>query len=268
MDGSEGFAANGGPSRTRVAPVKVLCLGPPRAGANSIQAALGKLGYHETYYFPSSVSDRTQDTTTWLDAFDAVFEGKGTFGKEDFDRLFIGCQAVVGRPCCAFAPQLINAYPGAKVILNTRDVDEWYKSWLGLIKARMAQEQEQEQEQAEVKIDTEDPQKVAAKMLRDRILFTFFQGDFINTAKGAFKAHFNAICELVPKDMLLIYNIKDGWNPLCEFLGKPVPSDPFPGHDALECFDEPQPSQASGKAEELKPLHHAVVVPQEVGIEV
>ncbi|OJD19548.1 hypothetical protein AJ78_00520 [Emergomyces pasteurianus Ep9510] len=265
MDGIEGYTVtNGGPSRTRVAPVEVLCLGPPRAGANSIHTALGKLGYHETYYFTSSVNDRSQDTQKWLDAFDAVFQGKGAFGKGDFDCLFKGCQAVVGRPCCAFAPQLIKAYPEAKVILNTRDVDEWYMSWLRLVKARRAQEQAQ----GEVNIDTTDLHKVAAKLLRDKILFAFFQDDFINTAKAAFKAHFNAICELVPKDMLLIYDIKDGWAPLCEFLGKPAPSEPFPGHDTLEVFEELHPPHANAKAVELKPLHHTVVGVPHAGVEV
>ncbi|KAG5294363.1 putative NAD dependent epimerase/dehydratase [Histoplasma ohiense] len=266
MSGSEGYATgNGGPSRSPVvAPVKVLCLGPPRAGASSIQAALGMLGYHETYYFPSSINDRSRDTQAWLDAFDAVFEGKGTFKKGDFDRLFAGCQAVVGRPCCAFAPQLIKAYPEAKVILNTRDVDEWYMSWIRLIKTRMAREQEQ----GEVNLEPEDEQKVAAKMLRNKILYAFFQGDFIKTGKAAFKEHFNEICQLVPKDKLLIYDIKDGWNPLCEFLGKSVPSEPFPGHDALEVFEDKSPSQVNGTAGELKSLHHAVVaVPQEAGVE-
>ncbi|PGH09169.1 hypothetical protein GX51_00923 [Blastomyces parvus] len=266
MDQTESFAAaNGGSSRTRVAPVKVMCLGPPRAGGNSIQAALGMLGYHGIYYFPSSVNDRTRDTQTWLKAFDAVFEGKGTFKKGDFDQLFAGCQAVVGRPCCAFAPQLIKAYPDAKVILNTRDIEEWYMSWIKLIKARMAQEQGQ----SKVDLDIEDPQKVAAKLLRDKILYAFFKGDFLNKGKAAFKAHFNEICELVPKDNLLIYDIKEGWNPLCEFLGKPVPSESFPGHDSLEVFGEKSPSQAKGKALEPKPLHHAVVaVPKEAGVEV
>ncbi|OJD24447.1 hypothetical protein ACJ73_04191 [Blastomyces percursus] len=266
MSGIEGYAAanNGGPSRTRMAPVKVLCLGPPKAGANSIQAALRMLGYHDTYYFTSSVNDRTRDTQTWLTAFDAVFEGKGAFKKGDFDRLFEGCQAVVGRPCCAFAPQLIKSYPEAKVILNTRDVDEWYMSWAKLIKTRMVQEQKE----SKVNPDIEDPQKVAAKLLRDKILYVFFRGDFLSTAKAAFEAHFNEICELVPKDKLLIYDIKEGWNPLCEFLGKPVPSQPFPGHDSLEVFGEESLGQATGKAGELKPLHHAVVaIPKGAGVE-
>ena len=32
----------------------------------------------------------------------------------------------------------------------------------------------------------------------------------------------------VPEDRLLIYNIKDGWKPLCDFLNVPIPDSPFP----------------------------------------
>ncbi len=34
----------------------------------------------------------------------------------------------------------------------------------------------------------------------------------------------------VPKDRLLVFQAKDGWGPLCEFLGVPVPEDgePYP----------------------------------------
>jgi hypothetical protein len=36
------------------------------------------------------------------------------------------------------------------------------------------------------------------------------------------------VIKTVPKDKLLIMDIKDGWEPLCKFLGKPVPDKPFP----------------------------------------
>ena len=34
----------------------------------------------------------------------------------------------------------------------------------------------------------------------------------------------------VPKENLLVWNVKEGWGPLCEFLGKPIPDGPIP-HD-------------------------------------
>jgi hypothetical protein len=44
----------------------------------------------------------------------------------------------------------------------------------------------------------------------------------------AFSAHNDAVKEAVPADQLLIYQVKDGWGPLCAFLDVPVPPDLFP----------------------------------------
>ena len=32
----------------------------------------------------------------------------------------------------------------------------------------------------------------------------------------------------VPKERLLIYNVDEGWKPLCDFLNVPIPDDSFP----------------------------------------
>ena len=32
----------------------------------------------------------------------------------------------------------------------------------------------------------------------------------------------------VPEDRLLIFNVKEGWKPLCDFLNVPIPDQPFP----------------------------------------
>lgn len=33
---------------------------------------------------------------------------------------------------------------------------------------------------------------------------------------------------VVPEDKLFLFNVKDGWGPLCKILGCPVPEEPFP----------------------------------------
>ena len=54
----------------------------------------------------------------------------------------------------------------------------------------------------------------------------------------AFIAHNEAVKNTIPADQLLVYEVKDGWGPLCEFLGKPVPSEPFPRtNDRAEFWD-------------------------------
>ena len=62
----------------------------------------------------------------WQDAFAAKFDGEGEFGKEQWDQLLGHCQAVCDWPAVAFAKELIEAYPEAKVLITTRDVDSWH----------------------------------------------------------------------------------------------------------------------------------------------
>ena len=54
---------------------------------------------------------------------------------------------------------------------------------------------------------------------------------------GAFERHNAAVQAAVPPDRLLVYQVSDGWGPLCEFLDVPVPSDePFPNVNDREFF--------------------------------
>lgn len=41
---------------------------------------------------------------------------------------------------------------------------------------------------------------------------------------------------LVPPERLLIYNVSEGWGPLCQFLGKPVPEEEFPSGNAPQVY--------------------------------
>ena len=68
------------------------------------------------------------DCLCWQDAFAAKFEGKGKFGRAEWDALFGHCQAICDWPAVAFAKELIETYPEAKIIITTRDVDSWHNS--------------------------------------------------------------------------------------------------------------------------------------------
>merc|ERR1711970_1198385 len=43
-----------------------------------------------------------------------------------------------------------------------------------------------------------------------------------------FNSHIDEVKSVVPKDQLLIFDVKEGWEPLCTFLDRPVPDIPFP----------------------------------------
>eukprot|EP00928_Gymnodinium_smaydae_P021655 TRINITY_DN18473_c0_g1_i1.p2 TRINITY_DN18473_c0_g1~~TRINITY_DN18473_c0_g1_i1.p2 ORF type:complete len:292 (-),score=36.34 TRINITY_DN18473_c0_g1_i1:219-1094(-) len=52
--------------------------------------------------------------------------------------------------------------------------------------------------------------------------------DDIATLEAAYVAHVEKIKKLIPKERLLVLNVREGWGPLCAFLGVPVPEEKFP----------------------------------------
>lgn len=61
------------------------------------------------------------DIDLWRQAFLAKFRGQGRpFEKKDWDQLLGHCQAVTDLPTSAFVPELLAAYPDAKLIITPR----------------------------------------------------------------------------------------------------------------------------------------------------
>lgn len=92
----------------------------------ALRTALKELGFTDTYHMMSASVENPPDCLMWQDAFAAKYDGEGTFGREQWDQLLGHCQAVCDWPAVAFAKELIEAYPDAKVLLTTRDVDSWH----------------------------------------------------------------------------------------------------------------------------------------------
>ncbi|EFY94666.1 hypothetical protein X797_010298 [Metarhizium robertsii] len=201
----------------RTVPMKVLILGLDRTGTASLRAAMKRLGYLDTYHMTSCL-ENPPDALLWTDALCAKYDGapRRPFTRRDWDRLLGHCQAVSGWPAAAFAADLIAAYPEAKVVLTTRDVDAWHASALKTVYWRAT-----------------DPElgylsrvDWAAGMyypLLRKLFDTFFEGDFAGRGKEVFRRHCEEVRRLVPGDRLLEYQVTEGWGPLCKFLGEPVP---------------------------------------------
>jgi hypothetical protein len=64
----------------------------------------------------------------------------------------------------------------------------------------------------------------------------FFRGNLHRFGKDVFLEHYARIRELVPADNLLEYHISEGWAPLCQFLGEPVPTLTFPSGNEVAGF--------------------------------
>ena len=184
-----------------------------------MRAAMKHLGYVDTYHMMNCSIENPPDALMWMDALTAKYDGVGKpFTREDWDQLLGNAQAVCDWPSIAFAKELIEAYPEAKVVLTNRDVHSWHASTMKTVYWRVT-----------------DPElrwlshfDWAASMYQpmlQKFFDTFFKGDFPNKGKEVFLQHYEEVRSLVPKERLLEYRVQDGWEPLCEFLGEPVPKD-------------------------------------------
>jgi hypothetical protein len=123
-----------------------------------------------------------------------------------------------------FTEELLEAYPDAKVILTTRDVDAWWTSYdasIGVMQRsrryRLA--------------GWLDPHRIGKVMTFARLLTSvIFSGPVAaeGEAKARFAEHYALVRRLVPPHRLLEYRVGEGWETLCGFLGVEVPQAPFP----------------------------------------
>ncbi|KAL0931844.1 uncharacterized protein CTRU02_212797 [Colletotrichum truncatum] len=205
--------------------MKVLCLGLGRTGTASLRVALKQLGFQDTYHMLNASAENPPDCLLWSQALAAKYDGTGErFSKENWDALLGHCQAVCDWPAASFASELIEAYPDAKVILTTRDADSWYKSTKATVNWRAKKDYFL---WALSYVDWAS--SMYYPMLR-KYWDSVFMGDFEKNGKAVFLSHNEQIRELVPPDNLLELRIGDGWDwePLCKFLGCPIPAGPFP----------------------------------------
>ncbi|WP_308168633.1 sulfotransferase [Nonomuraea sp. NEAU-A123] len=47
-------------------------------------------------------------------------------------------------------------------------------------------------------------------------------------ALRTFSEHAAEIKAVIPAERLLVFRVNQGWEPMCDFLGVPVPEEPFP----------------------------------------
>ena len=198
--------------------MKVICAGLAKTGTTSPAKALQVLGYN-VYDFKEHYEFHLQQ---WLDSFE-------TDRHPNFKEIYHGVDAVTDVPPAFWFEEISVDFPEAKVILTVRDSeDAWLKSWtenLQLISEFFT-----------AKFYTR-PLFIVVPWMRKmkRFLDTLHQaiyGSFNPEATALYRVkyrqHNERVQAVIPAEKLLVFNVKQGWKPLCEFLGCEVPSTPFP----------------------------------------
>lgn len=141
-----------------------------------------------------------------------------------------GLQAITDAPAFNFYKELLDAYPEAKVVLTVRDSPEvWHESFLETIQpfSSWIINRGSRSGLQGLLFDYFWPQDAFWRM--SRLQVTHFMYPSIAELGPVFYQGYNDdIRRLVPKDRLLEFNVKEGWKPLCAFLGKDVPAKDFP----------------------------------------
>ncbi|KAJ2957659.1 hypothetical protein NQZ79_g6664 [Umbelopsis isabellina] len=218
-----------------MAPLQVIGSGWGRTGTAAMREALSTLGY-DVHHMIVIMSDPNSDKQTFIDAWQ---------GKEvDWNKTFDKFDAAVDWPSSTFYKQLMEVYPDAKVIHTTRDAEKWYESCKNTIMPVATQE-----------MSASMPPHVSAgqDMVRKVVWDGEMQGKMVDkdAAIQMFRDHDEEVKRTVPADRLLVFETgKDGWEKLCSFLGKDIPSTPWPHVNKTEDFRKNVERFKSGKKPE------------------
>jgi len=148
-----------------------------------------------------------------------------------------GYTAGVGEPINLFYPELLKIFPKAKVVLTIRSSDEWVRSMKrAIIEPRSTLERPPVSwifhllgiKQAKEKI-AQVRASMAKKWGFEYDLWSSVEAGGEKEAKKYFETWNAKVIASIPKDRLLVYNVKDGWEPLAKFLNMTPPAAiPFP----------------------------------------
>jgi hypothetical protein len=187
--------------------LKVIGAGLGRTGTLSLKLALEQLGFAKCYHMGEVMAGG------YFPKWAAVGEGK-----PDWDAIFDGYAATTDYPACTYWRELADYYPDAKVLLSVRDADSWYESTRATIFSEMVDGMiAGGPPAAQAMFNTALPMDLIRSHRDERDAMTAY-----------FRAHNQAVIDGIAPERLLVFEVKQGWGPLCAFLGVDVPDEPFP----------------------------------------
>jgi len=198
--------------------LKVVGAGFGRTGTLSLKIALEMLGIGRCYHM-AEVFQNPGHAELWSAAAD---------GNVDWETLLAGYGAAVDWPSTYFWRELANYYPDAKIILTHRSTQSWIKSAKETIFGALGPP------------TPDDKPHVASQKIMGRKLVNdrTFGGNVEDPAHLAavYEKHNDEVRRTIPAERLLVYQVSEGWEPLCKFLGLPVPAVDYPKVNSTEEF--------------------------------
>jgi hypothetical protein len=206
--------------------LQVIGAGLGRTGTLSMREALVRLGFGPCDHMRENF-EHPQRFALWDEALRRKTAGE----RIDWRPLLAGYQAIVDWPGAYFWRELTTAHPEAKVILTLRDPDRWYDSIQATI------------------FSLGDDELPAGP--REMIFNRTFGNRLTDRGhcQAVFARHNQAVQESIAADRLRVFDVKEGWEPLCAFLGVPVPEqEPFPRVNDTAAFQNEEGRERRARA--------------------
>lgn len=186
--------------------------------------ALWQLGFHDCYHMHTLIDDPSR-APQWVRAYEAKYAAKGTFAREDWDRLLGDCQAVCDIPAAFFGADIADAYPEAKVIILNRDPEQWYDSVLHSIYPFTRPKALGTILKMIYCFAFDDSMRKLAAHNKTMagLAMGYDHGREKEKALSWYSAQYGEFRARIPAERRIEYSIEDGWKPLCAHLGVPVP---------------------------------------------
>lgn len=214
-------------------PLKVIGAGYPRTGTMSLELALEHLGFGPCHHM-AEVLQHPRQATLWARAFSGE--------PIDWDEVLAGYSSSTDAPSCFVSLELAQRYPDAKVVLSLRSAESWWDS---------AQATVMSEANRDGMIRSPNAALIGPMMMKMRE-YLYRNGDGAEGARAApepgtpdraaaiaaFNRHNERIRAAIAPERLLVFEARQGWEPLCEFLGVPVPQQPYPRANRREEFHE------------------------------
>jgi hypothetical protein len=246
--------------------LQVIGAGLGRTGTLSLQAALERLGFAPCEHMTNSFA-HPERFALWLEAVRRKRAGEAI----DWRPLFDGYRATVDWPGAYFWRELVAAHPRAKVILTVREPDRWYDSARETIyAASQARTAHPAARLLYGLIGLLDPAAGNGfRTVQETVWNGTLNGEFAQRERALqlFAEHNAAVEESVAPERLLVFDVTQGWEPLCVFLGVPVPAgESFPHVNDAGDFDRRQSDQYLFIARSLWPAAAAAVAGGVAGV--
>jgi hypothetical protein len=208
-------------TQTAATTLSVVGAGFGRTGTNSLKLALEQLGFGPCHHMFEVMENPSQ-----LPFWQAAARGE----TPDWDKVFAGYGSSVDWPSARYWRELFDHFSDARVVLSVRPEDRWFDSVQATIYPSM---RDRHQIEPGYGRDVTD-------MAFEIVVEQTFGGrlDDRDHALAMFRAHIAEVQATIEPGRLLTYDVAEGWEPLCDFLGVAVPDTPFPHANTTAQFNE------------------------------